>query len=94
MRESPETIGDAILLYVRKHYGSQSAAAIAWHCSPAMLSEVVRGTRRPTERMLSAIGYCHVEVWMPVSDRLPDSALPLNAGGVATDQPNEGSGQC
>lgn len=87
MRESPETIGDAILLYVRKHYGSQSAAAIAWHCSPTMLSEVVRGTRRPTERMLSAIGYCHVEVWMPVSDRLPDSALPLNAAGVATDAP-------
>lgn len=82
MRQQPETIGDVILLYVKKNYGTQAAAAIAWHCSTTMLSEVIRGTRRPTERMLAAIGYRYVEAWMPLSLRLPEAALPMSPAGA------------
>jgi hypothetical protein len=83
MRQQPETIGDVILLYVQKNYGTQAAAAIAWHCSTTMLSDVIRGTRRPTERMLAAIGYRYVEAWMPLSLRLPEAVLPMSPAGVA-----------
>lgn len=90
MRQQPETIGDAILLYVQQQYGTQTNAAIAWHCSTTMLSEVIRGTRRPTERMLAAIGYRHVEAWLPLSVALPASALPMSADGVmACAQPQQ-----
>lgn len=89
MRQTPETIGDAILLYVREQYGTQVAAAIALQCSTTMLNEVIHGARRPTERMLTAIGYRHVETWLPMSAPLPASALPLDSGVPATG--NQGS---
>jgi hypothetical protein len=78
MRQQPETIGDQVLLYVQEQYGTQAAAAIAWSCSPTMLCEVIRGTRRPTQRMLNAIGYRYVETWLPQSTALPAGALPMN----------------
>jgi len=77
MKQQPETIGEAILLYVKQHYGTQSEASIAWHCSRTMLNEVIHGSRRPTQRMLNAIGYCHVETWLPRSAALPNGALPM-----------------
>lgn len=82
MRQQPETIGDQILLYIQQNYGTQAAAAIAWSCSPTMLNQVVQGERRPTQRMLTAIGFRHVEAWLPQSAALPASALPLTTHGM------------
>lgn len=86
MRQQPETIGDVVLLYVKQHYGTQAAAAIAWSCSTTMLNQVIQGERRPTQRMLNAIGYRYVETWLPQAMPLPADALSLAASQPA-DEP-------
>lgn len=43
--------------YVVKNCGSQKVAAAKWEVSPALVSGVLRGERRPTTSMLDSIGY-------------------------------------
>lgn len=42
---------------VDKKYGTQRKAAEAWGVSPALVSGVLRGERRPSTVMLDDVGY-------------------------------------
>ena len=77
MRQQPETIGEVILLYVKRVYGTQVEASLRWSCSPTFLNQVIKGERRPTQQMLDAIQYRHVETWVPRDAAMPAGALPM-----------------
>lgn len=77
MKYTPETIGEAILAHIKANFGTQRAAADAFGCGHTFLNQVVHGERRPSDTMLQAIGFRHVEAWLPADCALPCGALPL-----------------
>lgn len=56
MKLEPETIGDAVLVYVKEKHGTQTAAAAALGVSVGYLSAVITDVRRPSDKILDAIG--------------------------------------
>ena len=47
----------ALLVYIRKTYGSQSKAAEAWGVSPQHISNMITGRKRLTDEVLLEMGY-------------------------------------
>jgi hypothetical protein len=54
---SENEIADEILHHVLKRYGTKEKAAQAWGVSTAFVSMVTNGKKRPTQAILSEVGY-------------------------------------
>lgn len=48
-------------VHIARKYKTQTSAAIAWGCSKAFVSAVLKGKRAPNELMLSDAGFKRVE---------------------------------
>ena len=57
MKQIPETVGDHIRLILKERHGNLSRAALALGLSPAYLSGVVNGHKRPSTKLLDSIGW-------------------------------------
>jgi methylmalonyl-CoA mutase cobalamin-binding subunit len=56
MKFIPETIGDAVMMYVRQNYRSNKEAAREFGISQSHLSGIIGGTKRPPDQVLRAMG--------------------------------------
>ena len=50
-------IGTILLMHIRDRYEFQKDAAKDWGVTGAYISAVIRGKKRPSKRILAAIGY-------------------------------------
>lgn len=74
MKFVPENIGDAVRMYVRVNYRSSKDAARHFGISQGYLSGMMTGVRRPTQKVLDAMGM--VLAYVP-SDSLDEKAFPF-----------------
>jgi hypothetical protein len=56
MKYEPETVGDRVLIHVKRVYVTQTNAAKAWGISLCYLNQVVHGKRPPPQVVLDALG--------------------------------------
>lgn len=61
-----DEVAEIVRIHVFMKYRKQKNAAKAWGCSPAFVSRVCCGKRKPSKDMLKEIGLEEITVWRKV----------------------------